>query len=128
VTWSGTGVSFKRINLDGQPSASAVLTGPSSRIELERGQPDTPYLAAATARITNVSYRAADSTLTVQATGITGQQAEYTLLSPMPLKRIWADSYEVLNAVAITELEKGVYRLSFRTVFTAGTAVVTFEF
>lgn len=129
VTWSGTGASFKRILLDGQPAASAVLTGPASRIMLERGLPDTPYLAAATARITRVTYSAPNATLTVEATGLAGQQASYTLLSPVPLERVQVEGFEVLDRATTTAgPENGLYRLSFRTVFTADTAVVTFNF
>jgi hypothetical protein len=128
VMWSGTGTTFKRITLDGQPAASAVLTGSASRIELERGRPDTPYLAAATARITHVAHRIADSTLTVQASGIAGQQTVYTILSPVPLQRVRVDGFDGVDVVTEGEPEQGVYRLFFRATFTADTAVAMFKF
>jgi hypothetical protein len=128
VTWSGTGVAFKRILLDGQPSASAVLTGPASRILLERGLPDTPYLAAATARVTRVTYRAPGATLTVQAVGIAGQRAVYTLLSPVPLQRVRVEGFDATDVSTTPGPEPGLYRLSFQAAFTADTSAVTFVF
>ncbi|HMB90654.1 MAG TPA: amylo-alpha-1,6-glucosidase [Rhodothermales bacterium] len=128
VTWSGTGTAFKHIMLDGQPAASAVLTGPAARIDLERGLPDTPYLATATTRITDVAYRTADASLTVYASGITGQQTLFTLLSPIPLQRVRADGFEVLDIKTDKESEHGLYRLSIQARFTANTSVATFSF
>ena len=126
VSWSGTGTTFKRITLDGKTAVSAVLTGPVAQITLERGLPETPYLAAADALITGASYHEATRRLTLKAAGIPGQQAVFTIISPTRLQRVRVDGFET-PTVDTAQID-GAYRVSFRAVFATDTPAVTLEF
>ncbi|PAP75384.1 MGH1-like glycoside hydrolase domain-containing protein [Rubrivirga marina] len=100
VSWSGTGTAFRRIVVNGAETASAVLTGPASRIELVRGVPEAPYLASATALVDDVS-RSADG-LVVQIRGVVGQEVALEIVSPRALSTVRVDGRAVPPASVTT--------------------------
>lgn len=83
ISWSGDGPAFRRILVDGLEVPSAVLTGPASQIHLERGVPDAPYLASASAVVETVTR--SEDELTVRLRGVAGQRVEVAVMAPGPL-------------------------------------------
>ncbi|NQV72986.1 hypothetical protein HQ496_07675 [bacterium] len=128
VTWSGKGSTFKSITLDGMGAASAVLTAAVNRIELVRGHPESPYLARASARVTHVSYQKKEQKLTITARGVPGQDVQYAVYSPLPLRSIFVDGLEGIMDLSMIEEDIGLYLISFRTTFTSGTGTVSASF
>ncbi len=128
VTWSGKGSTFKSITLDGMGAASAVLTAAVNRIELVRGHPASPYLARASARVTHVSFQKKEQKLTITARGVPGQDVQYAVYSPLPLRSIFVDGLEGIMDLSMIEEDIGLYLISFRTTFTSGTGTVSASF
>ena len=87
----GEGAAFAAIQVDGQQVPSAVLTGPAAEVVLERGPPTTPYLAAATARVTRVAYEPRHRTLVIAVAGVPGQLFTLEAVSPTPLTAATSD-------------------------------------
>ncbi len=85
VSWSGSGSSFRRILLDGVESASAVLTGPVGRIDLERGPATRPYLAAASCIVEWVRREDGGHGLAIGVRGSVGQRVALEVVGPGPL-------------------------------------------
>lgn len=109
VSWSGTGTAFRRIVVDGVEVPSAVLTGPASAIELERGVPEAPYLASASALVEEVT-RSGDG-LTVHLRGGVGQRVTVEIVVPAAPGTVLVDG----GAVPSVEIE---------TIATGGDGVV----
>lgn len=128
VTWSGKGSTFKSITLDGMGAASAVLTAAVNRIELVRGHPESPYLARASARVTHISFQKKEQKLTIIARGVPGQDVQYAVYSPLPLRSIFVDGLEEIIDLSTIEEDIGLYLISFRTAFTSGTGTVSASF
>ena len=87
VAWHGEGTWFRRIQADGQPLHTAVMPAaaadaPRRQLLLERGEPHTPYLAAANCAIAAVSYDARERRLRIGVRGQAGRTAELTVVSP----------------------------------------------
>jgi hypothetical protein len=89
VSWSGTGMSFRRIVVDGIEAPSAVLTGPAATIDLERGVPETPYLAEASALVEGVQRHGRG--LTVRVRGVVGQEVALAVVGPEALASVLVD-------------------------------------
>ncbi|MGH7495128.1 MAG: MGH1-like glycoside hydrolase domain-containing protein [bacterium] len=88
VSCRGTGEYFKRILVDGKNTNSAVVLASPAKILLERGRPDSPYLAYSSASVSQVEYDGAKHALTVQSAGVRGQSIvlrTVTLSSPRRL-------------------------------------------
>jgi hypothetical protein len=86
---------------------------------LERGQPDTPYLSAATARVTLVNYSDVNRVLTVEAMGVTGQEASYTVISPWPVRGVEVNGVST-NDASEARMGEGLYRVTVKSEFGAG--------
>lgn len=84
----GTGEFFEAIRWDGEPVASAVVTRPARQIELIRGEPRQPYLAASDLPISKVHYDADQATLIVNLNGLPDQRGEVSVVSPYLLLRV----------------------------------------
>jgi hypothetical protein len=85
VIYKGQGAYFKTIRADGQPLYSAVMFKPVATLELARGLPQTPYLAAANGIIDRVRFDHHEETLYIDITGFPGQEVELHIISPVPL-------------------------------------------
>ncbi len=125
VSWSGTGAAFRRIVVDGVETPSAVLTGPASRIELERGAPAAPYLSAATCIVDRVERSADGRSLTVHVRGVVGQRVSLDVTAPAPLATAHVSGMQGAVPVAADAVSTSavVSRLSW--VLGATTAVAT---
>ncbi|MDZ7346727.1 MAG: hypothetical protein ONA69_08055, partial [candidate division KSB1 bacterium] len=110
VRCSGNGRFFRRIEIDGQQSCSAVLNRPAKNILLQRGKPIVPYLAAVTGRLQTVSYHPHDRCLVIETAYVTGQAVRLTVVSPWPLQRILVNGKEP-NQVAAWKEEEGAYAI-----------------
>ena len=125
VSWSGTGPTFRRIVVDGVETPSAVLTGPASRIELERGAPTAPYLSAASCIIDQVERTAGGRSITVHLQGVVGQRVSLDVVAPTPLTSARLNGQEGTPTIVTDQLseEAAITRVSW--VLDATVAVVT---
>ena len=98
VSWSGEGTTFRRILVDGAEVPSAVLMGPASRIELERGTPEAPYLAAASCIVDQVVREDEGRSLAVRVRGVVGQRVEMTIVAPTRLSTVRVNGAEISSA------------------------------
>jgi hypothetical protein len=114
VVWSGAGPAFSRILFDGVESATAVMTGPVSRIELERGAATTPYLARASAVVDHVRRTDGDRTIVAGVRSIPGQDIEVEVMGPAPLQRVMIDGTERPVVIEWTTLSGGGYSTRVR--------------
>jgi len=108
VTWSGEGRVFRRIVVDGVETPSAILTGPAERVELERGVPTAPYLAAASAIVDRVAREDNGRALAVHLRGVAGQEVTLEVVGPAPLPTIRVDGVPVVPGAVTTEEADGV--------------------
>jgi len=87
VTWRGKGRWFRRILADGRPLCTAVMlsaaaVSPQHQLLLERGEPCTPYLAAATCGVTAARLDSRERRLRIGVRGQAGQTAGLSVVSP----------------------------------------------
>lgn len=125
VSWSGTGPTFRRIVVDGVDVPSAVLTGPASRIELERGTPATLYLSAATGIVDRVARSADGQSLTVHLRGVVGQEVSVDVVTPFPLVNARVNGKEGTATIAVEAVSDEASVVRVRWVLDASAAVVT---
>lgn len=83
VSYKGSGKYFKKIEVDGANSASAVLNAHIKNISLERGIPEIPYLADATCFIRDIKYDQEKSVLSIEVGGLIDQSIELKIISPL---------------------------------------------
>jgi glycogen debranching enzyme len=102
VSWTGSGLYFRRIVVDGAVEPSAVLTGSAARVELERGRPTAPYLAAASCIVERV--RLEGDTLVMAVRGVAGQQVELDVVAPAALSDIRVNGTP-LSSTAVTTMD-----------------------
>jgi cellobiose phosphorylase len=129
VNWSGEGKYFRRISADGRPVYSAVVTGPSSVIDLERGFPEAPYLESADAMVESVSYDTTTGRMEIELRGTAGQWATVHVLTPIESwevagERVSAGSMEV----GASDVGDGVWRIAVRQRLEAASMIVAIEF
>ncbi len=89
VVIKGQGAWFKAIRGDGQLLHSAVITQPAGIMVLERGVPETPYLAAATCMVERVQFFERSGVLQIDVMGLPGQSVEMRVVSPFPPGRLY---------------------------------------
>ncbi len=122
VSWTGAGSTFRRIVVDGVAVPSAVVIGPASHIELERGRPSAPYLAAASCIVERVGFE--DGVLTVAVHGIVGQRVELEVVAPTPMRDISVDGKPLPAASVTATDEEGAVITRFGWVLEASRAEV----
>lgn len=83
VHYRGKGVYFKKIEVDGANSFSAVFNAPVASLVFERGIPKAPYLAEATCHIREVSYDSLNGKFDVTVKGLIGQTIQLKIVSPI---------------------------------------------
>jgi glycogen debranching enzyme len=91
VQWTGTGIYFKEIRMNGKTSYSAIPESGVESVMLKRGKPTAPYLADSNCKIESVFYSSEENTLLVECEGIPSQKAEFKLISPFRLKSVLID-------------------------------------
>ena len=123
VSWSGTGPTFRRILVDGVAVPSAVLTGPASRIELERGKPSAPYLAAASCVVEHVGLDDA-GVLTVSVRGVVGQRVELEVVALAPMQDVRVNGAPLPASAVTATTEEGAVAVRFGWALDAPQAVV----
>ena len=87
IKWAGNGSYFKKILIDGKEQHSAVILGPTQNIFLERGIPETPYLAKANCAIESVQYDWASKKLSVKFENAYNPKPTMRIISPSNLIR-----------------------------------------
>jgi hypothetical protein len=87
VRWRGQGNYLYKIKIDGQIQYSAVIFSPATNIILERGKPNTPYLAKANCQINNVIFQNSEQKLSIAFSGIVDQIADLVVISPNRLQK-----------------------------------------
>ncbi len=123
VSWSGTGRTFRRITIDGVDTPSAILTGPAERIDLERGLPEAPYLAEATALVGRVA-RAGEG-LEVGVRGVAGQSVEAVVVGPVPFATARVDGRALPSSAVTTERLDGAFQSRIDWALRSEDAVLT---
>ncbi len=123
VLWSGTGTTFRRIVVDGVMMPSAVMTGPATRIELERGMPTVPYLAAASCIVERVELE--EDALTVEVQGGVGQRVELEIVAPAPMQGVRVNGIALPAASVTATTEEGAVAIRFGWVLDAPRAEVS---
>jgi hypothetical protein len=125
VTWSGAGTTFRRIAVDGVESASAVLTGPASLIELERGAPAAPYLSEASCIVDRVWRERGGRWLAVSVRGVVGQRVVLEVIAPTPLSDVRVNGAAVHADSITAEASNGVAVMRVFWTLETPSAVVT---
>ncbi|MFZ0390285.1 MAG: hypothetical protein WAN36_07470, partial [Calditrichia bacterium] len=111
VRFSGNGSYFRRILKNGSPDYSAVVYGPACEYILERGKPETPYLATADCKPDSVRYSGEKRQLFFTTTGISGKTVQVKVVSPLKLNAMYLNKNLQKNGIA-TQMENGVYLYS----------------
>ncbi|NIR65454.1 MAG: hypothetical protein GWO10_17175, partial [candidate division Zixibacteria bacterium] len=97
VSYSGTGKYFKRIEIDGKSSSSAVIDSGSDQIILERGHPETPYLVKANCQIKGVQFSKSNRILRIEARGMLGQPVNLQVISPLKPQGLFVNNRTTHN-------------------------------
>jgi hypothetical protein len=105
IKWHGQGDYFRRITIDGQNQYSAVTVSSARNITLERGIPETPYLAEAHCLIKDVSFSSFDKELTIKFWGIIGQIADLMIISPYQLQKSELNEMEFHDGIHGSNLD-----------------------
>jgi hypothetical protein len=107
VSWSGAGMTFRRIRVDGLDVPSAVLMAPAGRIHLERGMPEAPYVAAASGMVEGV--RREGNGLVVEMRTVPGQVVTLEVVGPEALRSVRAGGRTLpLDAATVAPLDDAV--------------------
>jgi glycogen debranching enzyme len=103
VTWSGTGDYFRKITIDGSEVNSAVQYKASTKIKLERGKPNQPYLAFSNGQISNVKYDQLKKIFKIGIKGFSGQNIILKIVSPFKILK--SDIGNKANQIDILPIE-----------------------
>ncbi|MDZ7292481.1 MAG: hypothetical protein ONB44_17820 [candidate division KSB1 bacterium] len=94
VIWKGNGRYFKRIVTDGRDMNSAVIFASPKKILLERGEPESPYLAGASCLVDQVHYDAQSNSLQVRVRGIQEQDIALKVVAASSPQKVFVDGIE----------------------------------
>ncbi len=107
VRYNGEGKYFRKIKGDHRPLHSAVLFRPLHSLLFERGLPQTPYLQAVDAIVTDVRYDQPTKRLLIACRGLEGQRLKLQIISP------FAPEPTNFQSSAIDWVEEdGIYQIS----------------
>ncbi len=123
----GKGNFFKEIEVDGKVSNSAVITAPAKNIVLVRGIPEKPYLSEASCIVKNVQYN--DGKLIIESLGIKGENASFTIVSPLELDSVSTDGNKLDNGSVTSEkvANINIYNADIKFDSPKNTTVITFK-
>jgi len=127
VSWTGNGKYFRKIVVDGQKGHSAIFSSAGKRVVLQRGAPDSPYLATASCVVNHVDYQAPKRALQVDVQGVPGQAIELTLIAPFPPKKVLVDDVDRTDALSM-ERDGSVFSLTFPWMLGGRSAAIVFKF
>lgn len=108
VKFRGEGNFFKEIKLDGKIQNSAIMLSSVGHIDLERGDPERPYLAQANCKIYQVEYDSPNKTLTIGLSGQKQQKAALKIVSPRKLLFLKLNEIPATEVIE-EEVVKGVF-------------------
>lgn len=129
VQWDGEGEYLNRIVVDGLPSYSAVVVGPSSSIELTRGNPAAPYLEEATGIVEAVAYDTTTRRLDIDVRGSSRRMTTVQVLSPLSIADVFLNGESLTQAaVHSTSLGEGLTRITVAYELLTGAGRLTFAF
>jgi hypothetical protein len=101
ISFTGDGEFFRRIVVDGVESPTAVMTGPAGLVQLRRGIPRHPYLAAARAIVREVTYDDARRLLSTSLAGAIGQEFDVEIVTPLGLKSTSFTGADIVSPVSV---------------------------
>lgn len=126
VNISGAGKYFKQIKHDGEDAHSAILHSNVNELSLERGEPDSPYLAYSSSIVRNVEFDSNESSMLITCRGGNGQTARLSVVSPLAFLEITKGGENVLRKT-ITE-DNGVYLIDVSVGFTQPESMIKLQF
>ncbi len=97
IKWQGQGNYFHSIKIDGQIQYSAVIISPATSINLERGKPETPYLAEANCKINDVHFQPLENKFSIAFSNIADQIVNLVVISPTRLQKSELNGSDVFN-------------------------------
>lgn len=127
VAWSGDGPFFKTITWDGRRAYSAVMVGPIAKVTLDRGKPDSPYLAYASGIVRDVVYDGIGRQLGLQLLGTPGQVMQLRVIAPSQPKHVTINQTQQTDGIS-SAWEHGACVVTLRWVLTSQTTSVRFVF
>lgn len=127
VTCSGEGNYFRSIQADGKPAASAVFSSSRKKIMLERGIPETPYLAEANCRINEAVFDEKEKSLLIKAAGFEGLSVTLKVIAPFPARKVWIAGAEMPAALA-SENDGGVWNVRVNTTLSMAQTEIRIDF
>ncbi len=111
VTWRGDGRFLESVHVDGRRVYSAVASSPADSVALQRGLPDAPYLACASAIVEDVVFESSNNRLTVALRGLRGQSAEVVVVSPTKPKSVLVNGRDTREETRVVA-EEGAFVIS----------------
>jgi hypothetical protein len=127
VSGHGRGEYFKRILVDGKNVNSAVVLASPAKILLERGRPESPYLAYSSASVSRIEYNDTQHALTVQSAGVRGQSIALRIVSLSSPRRLLVDGVD--QSRLLTRAQDGeVWTVTCRFMQTKPRTTLVFEF
>lgn len=126
VRSSGEGRFFRRIRVDDRRVVSALLGGGIREVAVERGLPETPYLAAAEGMVTAVTWDEPRKAMAIGLRGSPGQRILLRVVSPTAFRNL--DGGASGDATLARHEEGGVWIGNCEVRLTAPETVVTVAF
>jgi len=127
VFWNGKGNYLQHITVDGKKSNSAVIFSTPEKIILERGIPESPYLAYASCIVNNIEYRILSNALQIDAQGVRGQSIELKVVSPLSPKKVLVNGIDQTNSMSVVK-DETLSIVNFQSILDEPTATVVFQF
>ncbi len=127
VSWKGKGKYFRRISVDGKNVHSAIVLGKGKKIDVERGAPDSPYLAHAACVVDGVHYNERSGRFDITVEGMNGEKGSVTVISTKPIHRALIGGDDAASRIDTTD-DQGVYTSTLKFVFRNKTEKVQLSF
>ena len=110
ISFAGTGEYFKTITVDGALAHSAILPRSAECVLLERGTPQSPYLANAACIINKVVWEKNARQLTVHSNQVSGKPTSFELVVPPNSTLLAHESYTAMDISSQNHVAK-TYRV-----------------
>ena len=113
IKWQGQGNYLSKITIDGQIQHSSVMTYPAKTIILERGKPESPYVAGANCILDNVIYQAFKKKLEITFPSIMGQTAKIAVISPDKLQKceLNGSDFEIFAETKSDDIYRYIFKI-----------------
>ncbi len=126
VKYEGKGNYFKSIKIDGETANSAVMTSAIKDIVLTRGIPEQPYLAEADCIVNNVEFN--DNNLSINASGIKGESAALTVVSPVKLSSAVVNGQNISESNITSQASNDVYTCTVNVILDSTENIIVIKF